>query len=447
MKDLIWQPFEASYKREISIGATLGNLLFGVALGGAIPAALWVAFGGGWAVLLSTLLSALGALLVALVVLTLREVAIIFLILISPIALVLWVLPGTEQWAKRWWGLFTKLLLMYPAFMALLAIGEVMSAVAAGQNGGNNSATGAIENVIAIAIYLIPFFMLPFLFKMMGGVMGQVAGMVNDREKGLIDRSKNWSKEKKANSRQGIDRTLRKQDRQSELKSKRIGNIASGSTMRQRMGSAGLNRIPGINNYGDLSESGMASLENAVVKEEMEGLAREGLSGESLAAFSKNAKTPAAKKAAMLRALQTQDFDAVNSMRVELSQTTAGRKLYDQMVNTNYDAFNSVSPGSTDAMIKEVTRPDGTKTIVEKTLTLQEIHATDAQKFSAMSENDKSNLSNRQWQYFDQASSTNRAVNGGPNLARESVSTLAAHDKLNVNLKWDGSTPEPPPAP
>lgn len=219
IRDIMWSPFlRAGYDNTLSIGGKLTTLLWGGAAVGAFPAALWATIGGGWAVILSMILSIAAFLFLAVIVLTLREVVLVFLIIISPLALVAWVLPGTEQWAKRWWGLYSKLLLMFPAFMALLAAGEIMSTVTNKHKGGTDA--DPINNLIAIAMYMIPFFMLPFLFKAMGGFLGQVTGMINDREKGLVDRSKGWAREKRESSDLALQKKLGKANREQRQMSK-----------------------------------------------------------------------------------------------------------------------------------------------------------------------------------------------------------------------------------
>lgn len=215
--DLLWAPFSGTdIKKGLDVGGALAALFgFGASIA-VVPVALWATIGGGWAVILTTLLTVAAGILVAFAVLVVREVLIITLIMISPLALVLWVLPGTESWAKKWWGLYSKLLLMYPLFMGMLAAGEIISSA-------TYSGTGSIiDNVVSIAIYIAPYFMLPFLFKFIGGFMGQISGIINDKEKGLLDRSKKWSGEKTANSQRSIERNAMK-DRKLGYKKQRYG--------------------------------------------------------------------------------------------------------------------------------------------------------------------------------------------------------------------------------
>lgn len=62
-------------------------------------------------------------------VLLLREMIIIFLVLLAPLAILAWVFPGNDKLWKTWWGLFSKLLIMYPLIMALIAAGRIFAFV------------------------------------------------------------------------------------------------------------------------------------------------------------------------------------------------------------------------------------------------------------------------------------------------------------------------------
>lgn len=91
--------------------------------------AVWVALGA---------LSAATALVLAglLFSLLLRQVAIVGLVIISPIALALTILPGTEKYARMWFDMFIKLLLVYPIVMIALVAGQIL-AIITGAAAGN----------------------------------------------------------------------------------------------------------------------------------------------------------------------------------------------------------------------------------------------------------------------------------------------------------------------
>lgn len=119
-------------------------------------------------------ISALIALAIIFICLCVREIALIALIVISPLAIVCYLLPNTKKWFKRWVDLFTQLLLVYPMYMAVWGAAAWVSDLAGGGDvlGGSSSIPAfAIQCVclIAPAVAVVP------LFKMSGDIMGMAA--------------------------------------------------------------------------------------------------------------------------------------------------------------------------------------------------------------------------------------------------------------------------------
>jgi hypothetical protein len=119
---------------------------------------------------------------IAFLTLIARQVFIVVLILFAPIAILAWIFPGSTKGWKFWWETFTKLLLMYPMVMALIAAGRIF-AFASGE-----AFDGLYETIIKLTAYVIPYAFIPFTFKAAGGLFGNLAGMVNDRSRGGFDR-------------------------------------------------------------------------------------------------------------------------------------------------------------------------------------------------------------------------------------------------------------------
>ncbi len=130
--------------------------------------------------LLSFGLTALLAVFVAFFVLVIRKMLILLLVILAPIAIVASVLPNTQRFWKMWWDFFLKALLAFPIIMAFIATGRVFSRVVS-----SVPDAGLLEQFIAFAAYFLPYFMIPTAFKLAGGAVGAVSGMVNDRTKGL----------------------------------------------------------------------------------------------------------------------------------------------------------------------------------------------------------------------------------------------------------------------
>lgn len=145
--------------------------------------------GGGFALglpgLLSFLVTAFLAVMIAFLVLILRQILVVLLAVIAPIALVSFILPNTSKFGKFWWDSFSKALLAFPIISGFIAIGRVFASVA-------YSVGGPISGYIAFIAYFAPYFLIPQAFKMAGGVLGNLSGMVNDRGRGAFDRLKNF---------------------------------------------------------------------------------------------------------------------------------------------------------------------------------------------------------------------------------------------------------------
>lgn len=115
-------------------------------------------------------IAAIVALAIILVCVTARQIALIVLICISPVAFACYLLPNTTKWFQKWLDYFTKLLLVYPMYTAVWGAAKWIGSMPADaiSIGPFAFITQAIC-MIAPAMAIIP------LFKMSGGIMGAVA--------------------------------------------------------------------------------------------------------------------------------------------------------------------------------------------------------------------------------------------------------------------------------
>lgn len=166
----------------------------------------WAFLAGGAAALyfspaiLGIVISFLGTVVLILatvfVFLVARQLFIMALMLVAPLAILAWIFPGNDKLWKSWWSIFSKLLLIYPIIMAVTAVGMVFADIL-GPGSTGNAGGAPVERVqdiltplMKLAAFIIPFALIPALFKFVGGFIGNLAGMVNDREKGMFDRLK-----------------------------------------------------------------------------------------------------------------------------------------------------------------------------------------------------------------------------------------------------------------
>ena len=167
----------------LSNGALAGGVVATVAMGAELlPLALSALVGIGLVLLLVLLIMAA------------RQALIVILIIISPLAFVCYLLPGTEKWFKKWRDLFLTMLVFFPAFAVIFG-GAQLAGIIIIQNA--TGANGGIMQILGMAVQVIPLALTPIVLKLSGGVLGKFAGFVNDKNKGLYDRSKNWSKDRR----------------------------------------------------------------------------------------------------------------------------------------------------------------------------------------------------------------------------------------------------------
>lgn len=143
--------------------------------------------------LIPALVTGLIAVLVAIVVMAARQAIITILIILAPLAFVAYLLPNTDKWFGKWRELFTTMLILFPAFSVVFG-GSQLAAAAIIQNADSINLI-----ILGMLVQVAPLLITPLLIKLSGSLLGRVAGMVNNPNKGLIDRTKNWSKDRSDN--------------------------------------------------------------------------------------------------------------------------------------------------------------------------------------------------------------------------------------------------------
>ena len=138
--------------------------------------------------LVPLLVGAILAALVALIILAARQALIVIMVIISPLAFVAYLLPNTEKYFDKWRSAFLTLLFLFPIFSVLFS-GAQVAGLAIVQNANGNILTV----ILGMAVQVAPLFITPMLIKFSSGILGRVAGMLNDRSKGPVDRLRNWA--------------------------------------------------------------------------------------------------------------------------------------------------------------------------------------------------------------------------------------------------------------
>lgn len=149
----------------------------------------------GFAGILSLLGTTTLALFIGWLVLAIRQTVIVAAVIMAPLAIAAYVLPGTQKIWKFWKDALITSLVMFPIVMGFIGAGEALSRIMTEHPGTNSQFT----NIQAFLVLIAPYFMLPFAFKLAGGLIATVFSMANDRSKGLFERgrkfrgdTKNW---------------------------------------------------------------------------------------------------------------------------------------------------------------------------------------------------------------------------------------------------------------
>lgn len=144
--------------------------------------------GGTVFLLIPFLLGVVTAALIALIVLAARQALITILIIIAPLAFVAYLLPNTEKYFNKWRETMMTMLLLFPIFSIIFS-GAQVAGMAIIQSAGGNLFT----IILGMAVQVAPIVITPMLVKFSGSLIGKIAGMVNNPNKGLIDRSRKWA--------------------------------------------------------------------------------------------------------------------------------------------------------------------------------------------------------------------------------------------------------------
>lgn len=131
------------------------------------------------------MVAALG-LFIGFITLVIRQILILAMVLLAPLAILAWIFPGNDAPWKLWRLTFTKLLLMFPLIMVLIGAGRIAATIIPSQQGSN----GLFTQLLVIIAYVLPYFFIPLTFKFAGSFFANIAGFVNDRSKGFFDKQR-----------------------------------------------------------------------------------------------------------------------------------------------------------------------------------------------------------------------------------------------------------------
>ncbi|AGL62237.1 membrane protein of unknown function [Candidatus Saccharimonas aalborgensis] len=200
-------------------------------------------------------LAALLALALTVLILIGRQALIILLIVISPLAFVAYLLPNTENLFKKWYKLFSTLLLLFPivalVFGASKLASTILSAAANGVSGtdANATATKTALGVGALGVSAIPLLIVLPLLKNALAAAGSVGAMLSKASSKANSRiGKKW------NDTSMLGAMSQQRQRNQQLKrAQTLGGHGNGLGAKYYKG---INRLTGKNYGGKLSAHG-----------------------------------------------------------------------------------------------------------------------------------------------------------------------------------------------
>lgn len=142
-----------------------------------IPATLVLAFG-----------LFLGAIM-ALCMLLFRNVLVVALTLFSPVAFLIWALPGQsmQRYWKFWSDNFTKLLMLFPLMVAIIYTGRIFAWIVAGANStGSGHTPGFIDYMTIIVAYWGPYFVIFKAYGWGGSMLSAAGNAVQKGRQGIM---------------------------------------------------------------------------------------------------------------------------------------------------------------------------------------------------------------------------------------------------------------------
>lgn len=144
------------------------------------------------------MLAALLAVLVAFLIIAARHALVIILIAVAPIAFCAFLLPNTEKYFTFWRKAFVACLMLFPIFSLIFGLSQIAGFIIISsaplpltdEASTGQEVLGLIMVGLGLAVLVAPLVFIPKIVAIGGGVVGKLAGMANNKNRGLIDRAK-----------------------------------------------------------------------------------------------------------------------------------------------------------------------------------------------------------------------------------------------------------------
>lgn len=148
------------------------------------PGAIWM--------LMATVLGAIVAVVIGLVTIAMRQAVVMLLIMISPLAVVAYMLPNTEKWFKMWKELLMRMLVFYPLFSLLFGASALAgwAIIASAKEDG-------FMVILGVAVQTFPLFFSWSLMKMSGTVLGTINSKLTALASKPLAQNRAWAESRR----------------------------------------------------------------------------------------------------------------------------------------------------------------------------------------------------------------------------------------------------------
>lgn len=114
------------------------------------------------------------SLITIIIAISVRNLGLVLLVIISPIAFTLYIFPNEsiQRWGRRWFDMFIKMIIVYPVFMLVVGGSSLI------RNIGGNIGAG-LPIITEMACAALPALSIIPLFKMSGDMLGRATSLVH----------------------------------------------------------------------------------------------------------------------------------------------------------------------------------------------------------------------------------------------------------------------------
>jgi hypothetical protein len=191
IRQLIYSPFQGISIHGKSVG--VGGMSLALAFGGGALLALGLIGMG------TFILAAFLALLIGFVVLMIRQIIIILLVIMAPLGIACYILPGTAKGWTVWKDTLLSMLIVFPVISAFLAAGKVFSVIALNAGVGTFGPGNAFNQIFALVAYFLPYALIPMAFRLAGGAFATITGGIQNKTSGMFGGIKEMRKQNYSN--------------------------------------------------------------------------------------------------------------------------------------------------------------------------------------------------------------------------------------------------------